>query len=218
MRISIRADSVEIEGYVNAVERNSKPLQSRVGRFVERIRKGAFAKALQRNADVQLLLNHDPERVLGSTGQGNLELHEDNIGLHARATVTDAEVVQKARDGDLVGWSFGFTDTDDGVERSVDSETNLPMRKVRDLNLREVSILDKSRTPAYDGTLIMARADDEVSLFGEAFLDDVSVTEERAEEMPEERAEDEPEQEETPEAIDIDYSPYESMIKEMKGE
>ena len=46
MNITIRADdTVEIDGYVNAVERLSKPLSDRMGQFVERICKGAFAKA-----------------------------------------------------------------------------------------------------------------------------------------------------------------------------
>ena len=58
MQIRIRADSVEIDGYVNAVERNSKPLWSRMGQFVERICAGAFAKALERNDNVEILLNH----------------------------------------------------------------------------------------------------------------------------------------------------------------
>ena len=112
MKVNIREDSVEIEGYVNAIERNSKPLFSRVGQFIERICKGAFKKALRRNDDVKILLNHDWNRELGSTKKGNLELEEDNIGLKARATITDPEVIEKARNGDLVGWSFGFTDRD----------------------------------------------------------------------------------------------------------
>lgn len=214
MRINIRADSVEIDGYVNSVERRSKVLHSRVGRFIEIIRAGAFAKALKRNDDVKILLNHDPKRVLGSQRQGNLELHEDAIGLHARAVITDEDVCEKARAGQLVGWSFGFTDTDDGVERSVDSETNLPLRKVSDLNLEEVSILDRARTPAYDGTLVSVRDDGTEVYHGEAFADDISVTVEQEERAEEERTE--PKQEETPEAID--YSEYENIIKEMKGE
>ena len=56
MQINIREDSVELEGYVNAVERNSKPLMSRMGKFIERIKKGAFARALKRNDDVHVLL------------------------------------------------------------------------------------------------------------------------------------------------------------------
>ena len=213
MKINIRSDSVEISGYVNAVERNSKPLYSRLGRFIERICKGAFSNALKRNDDVHVLLNHDWSRDLGSMKQGNLELCEDNIGLHARAVITDPDVIEDARRGDLVGWSFGFEDVPDGVERSIDSETNLPCRKVRDMKLYEVSILNRKKTPAYDGTLIMARADDEPIFHGEAFLDEIEI---RAEE--EAREEQQPQQEEHPEADKpIDYSEYESMISEMKG-
>ena len=206
MKIEIRNDSVVIEGYVNAVERNSKPLMSRIGRFIERICKGAFFNALERNDDVHCLLNHDWSRDLCSTKDGNLELYEDTIGLHARAIITDPDVMDKARGGNLVGWSFGFEDTDDGVENSIDSETGFPLRKVRDLNLFEVSILDDTKSPAYDGTLIMAR-DDSVQYHGESILEEVEIRDE---------TEIEPEQEELPEAID--YTLYENMIAEMKGE
>lgn len=224
MKVSIRADSVLVEGYVNAVERNSRALRSRMGRFIERICKGAFSNALKRNDDVKLLLNHNPERVLGSTKQGNLELTEDNIGLHARAVITDADVVEKARRGDLVGWSFGFEDVPNGVEEGI--EEDLPLRKVRDLDLHEVSILDRTKTPAYDGTLIMARADETV-FYGEAFLDELETRDETAEETKEETTEErddglnetQPQQDEHPEADKpIDYSKFESMILEMKGE
>ena len=37
MEIRVKEDSVEITGYVNAIERDSKPLLSRVGQFIERI-------------------------------------------------------------------------------------------------------------------------------------------------------------------------------------
>ena len=176
MQINLREDSVEISGYVNAVERNSKPLVSRLGKFVERIRKGAFSNALQRDTEVFLLLNHDKSRVLGSTKQGNLELTEDSIGLHARATVTDPEVIEEARNGDLVGWSFGFYDIPDGVDKGTDEETNLPLRKLRDLDLREVSILDRKKTPAYDGTLLMARADDDNMFIAEPYTEEDTGT------------------------------------------
>lgn len=207
MKVSIRADSVLIEGYVNAIERNSKPLMSRIGRFIERICKGAFSNALKRNDDVHVLLNHDWTRDLGSTKQGNLELTEDNIGLYARATITDQDVVEKAKGGDLVGWSFGFQDRE--VEQGM--EQGIPLRAVKDLDLYEVSILDRTKSPAYDGTLIMARADDEVQYHGEAFLDQVEI-----EEL--ETRDEQPQQEEHPEADKpIDYSKYEQMISEMKG-
>lgn len=171
MEIRVKDDSVEVEGYVNAIERTSKPLMSRAGKFIERICKGAFKKALNRNEDIHILLNHDWNRDLGSTKEGNLKLEEDNIGLRATATITDPDVVKKARDGDLVGWSFGFTDRD--VEES--EERGLPLREVRDLDLYEVSILDRSKVPAYDGTLIMARDDSskEINVRNELIDDDL---------------------------------------------
>lgn len=212
MEVKIRSDSVEVSGYVNAIERNSKPLMSRIGRFIERICKGAFDNAIKRNDDIHVLLNHDQSRDLGSTRQGNLCLKEDSIGLFARAKITDQDVIEDAKAGNLVGWSFGFLDVPNGVESGIDNDTGLPLRKVRDLDLREVSILNRQKTPAYDGTLIMARSDDDVCYFGEAFLDDLEI---RSDETVEER-ETQPQQEEHPEAID--YSKYETMISEMKGE
>ena len=229
MKVNIRADKVEIEGYVNAIERDSKPLWSRVGQFIERICKGAFKKALKRNDDVHILLNHDWNKDLGSTKQGNLELEEDNIGLKARACITDPEVVKKARAGELVGWSFGFSDRD--VVNSI--RDGMPHRAVKDLDLAEVSILDKRKSPAYEGTLITARAEEEVVHFrGEDFIDDVEVREDQPEEAKiEENASNEKQdaevQKEVPKDVEpkqqevaenIDYSKYEEIIAEMKEE
>lgn len=227
MKVNIRADKVEIEGYVNAIERDSKPLWSRVGQFIERICKGAFKKALKRNDDVHILLNHDWSRDLGSTKKGNLELEEDNIGLRVRACITDPEVVKKARAGELVGWSFGFSDRD--VINSI--RDGMPHRAVKDLDLAEVSILDKRKSPAYEGTLISARSEDDTMHFrGEDFIDDVEVKEEQPEEKQEEATTEvvaevqkevpedaEPKQQEIVDK-NIDYSKYEEIIAEMKEE
>lgn len=192
---------------------------SRVGQFIERICKGAFKKALKRNNDVHILLNHDWNRDLGSTKQGNLELEEDNIGLKARAIITDKDVIEKARNGELVGWSFGFQDRD--VENTI--ERGMPYRAVKDLDLAEVSILDRTKTPAYDGTLIMARDNSEELHFrGEDFIDEISIREEPQEAQENEmkdnevQEEIEPKQQEVVE--EIDYSKYEEMIRKMKEE
>lgn len=205
MNVVIRADHVEISGYVNAVERPSKVLHDRSGDFIETMKEGAFKKALSRNDNVRVLLNHDWNRDLGGTKDGNLELEEDNIGLRARAKIYDKDVIEKARRNELTGWSFGFTDRD--VDKSYD-EKGLLHRAVKDLNLDEVSILDRTRTPAYKGTLIMAR-DDENILLGEErdFESSDVVIEERQE----------PKQQEIVEK-NIDYSKAEALIKEMKGE
>ena len=240
MKINVRADTVEISGYVNAVERNSKPLMSRIGQFIERICKGAFKKAIKRNNDIHILLNHNWERDLGSTKEGNLELNEDNIGLFARATITDPDVVQKARNGDLVGWSFGFADRD--VENTL--ENGVPTRAVKDLDLYEVSILDRTKSPAYEGTLITARAEtNEIHFRGDDFIDEVNISIEEEKALKTET--DVPNEEENTETNNkiekeneirleqqdvvkntndqveekpIDYTKYENIIKEMKGD
>ena len=156
MIIKLRQDSVTVEGYVNAVERNSKPLNERGVTFIERIASGAFKRAIARAKDIRILLNHNWDRNLGGTAEGNLELEEDAIGLKARATITDPGVIEDARRGDLVGWSFGFRDED--VKQLRDEESGLPLRKVNDLELYEVSLLNRSKSPAYVGTLVNVRS------------------------------------------------------------
>ena len=208
MQIRVVGDSVEIEGYVNAVERKSKPLWSRIGQFVERICKGAFKRALERNDDVRILLNHDPSKDLGGTKDGNLELEEDNIGLHARAVITDPDVVKIAKRGDLVGWSFGFYDRE--VEQKRD-EDGFPLRDVKDLDLEEVSILDRTTTPAYDGTLVAVRSEEKSIFYGETFADEIQIREEIKPE-----ANDVPKQQETVEEIKINYDEAENLISDMK--
>ena len=208
MEIRIRNDSVEIDGYVNSVERKSRPLHSRMGKFVERICKGAFKRSLERGEDVRLLLNHDPNKDLGGVKDGNLELTEDNIGLRARATITDPEVIQKARSGELRGWSFGFMDRD--VENKRD-EDGYFLRNVRDLDLKEVSLLDRTKTPAYDGTLVAVRADEEQVYIGESFTDEINVREDAVEETVEEV----PTQAEP--VKEINFDKWDELIADMKS-
>lgn len=202
MNIRIKENSVEIEGYVNAIERLSRPLKDRIGTFVERIKVGAFKKALSRAEDVRILLNHDWSRDLGGTKEGTLELREDSIGLHARATITDKEVVEQAKRGDLIGWSFGFTDRD--VEQG--EENGLTVRNVKDLDLYEVSLINRSKVPAYDGTLVAVRALDKTLNISDYVESTVRVEE------PETNDNHDVEQ------GALDYTEYHEMIKEMKGE
>lgn len=159
MRIEIRNDSVVLDGYVNVVDRESKPIPSVKGKFIEKIKPGAFQRSLEKRANVDLLLNHDKNRKLGSTSEGNLELFEDNIGLRAICTVTDPAVIDKAKNKELRGWSFGFYAEKDKLE-SV--ENGYERRIVEELDLFEVSIVDNTKNPAYAGTSIEMRDDNEV--------------------------------------------------------
>lgn len=193
MRIEIRSDSVILDGYVNAVERDSRPIITSKGKCVERIESRAFERALSRAENVDLLLNHNKEKKLGSIKDGNIELFEDNIGLRAIATVTDQEVIEKARKKKLKGWSFGMYVNKDRLEERADG---LPVRHIEDLDLVEVSIIDDRLNPVYTATSIETRADEEV------------INEQRSNEF---RAV-------TIDNTSIDYSEYEEKIKQLKGE
>jgi uncharacterized protein len=156
MRIEIRNDSVILDGYVNATGRESRILPSPRGKFKEQIVPKTFEKALMKAKNVDLLFNHLKDRKLGSILEGNLELREDNIGLRAIATVSDPEVMEKAKNSQLQGWSFGMFVIQD---KWFDADENgIQKRMIEDIELIEVSILDK--TPAYIATSIEARGEE----------------------------------------------------------
>lgn len=161
MQVEIRADkagkkSVRVSGYVNVVERESRVLHDRSGPYIEKIAAGAFAKALAAGNPIELRFNH--KTILGSTEDKSVELREDNIGLRAVAPlVTDAAVVEAAEKQELRGWSFGFVKKQDSWSTD---DNGMRHRTLHELELREVSILDK--TPAYIATSIETRGEDEV--------------------------------------------------------
>ena len=196
MRIEIRENQVLLDGYVNAVERESRVLPSPRGRFKEKIRAKTFERALDKAENVDLLFNHDKNRKLGSLQEGNLQLYEDNIGLRAIAHVSDEEIIQKAKDGKLKGWSFGFVDNKPSWD---DGEDGIQKRTLEDIELLEVSILDK--TPAYVATSIEARGENQ------------AISETRGADF---KAEIENRSEETLSKKDIDYSLYEKQIELLK--
>lgn len=196
MRIEIRNDSVILDGYVNAVGRDSKPIITADGRCVEQIEPRAFQQALDRADNIKLLLNHDTSKHFASTKEKNLELYEDNIGLRAISTVTDPDIIKKARENKLRGWSFGMYVNKSNIEERAD---NIPRRHVEDLDLFEVSIIDDRQSPCYAGTLIEHRSDG-----GE------TISEKRSEEFRAVIIENKPEKE------SVDYTKYENKIKNLK--
>jgi HK97 family phage prohead protease len=160
MQVEVRSDGVLIRGYVNAVERDSRKISSPRGEFVEQVRSGTWKKAIEKREEIPALVNHDWNKKIGST-KDNLELREDNIGLYAELRATDPDIMQKAKDNKLVGWSFRFIKnqeswgkTDDGTER----------RYLDEIDLLEVSVLDDTKTPAYYGTSVEARDNKEVNI------------------------------------------------------
>lgn len=155
MKIEVRNGAVHIEGYVNVVERDSRVLLSPTrGKFVEQVRAKTFQRALEATKNVDLLFNHNPHRKLGSTQDGTIKLWEDNIGLRALAVITDAEIVAKANNNELKGWSFAFEKIKDDWNYGSDG---VQRRFLEEITLPEVSILDV--TPAYIATSLEVRSE-----------------------------------------------------------
>lgn len=201
MKVEVRNDKIIIDGYVNAVERESKVLYDTRGEFIEKIRAGVFQRALEKADNVRVLLDHEKDRELADTKSGKAKLYEDNIGLRAIVEIDDTEVIEKARNNKLRGWSFGFLCN---KEDRKTNEDGIEERVVRDLDLLEVSIIDDRKYPAYIGTSIEMR-DDEVKI-AEYRNADFSKIEIR----------DEPEQQPEKEVEKIDYSDYEERLKKVK--
>jgi len=181
MKVEIRNNSVHIEGYVNVVERNSRVLPSPRGKFIEQVKAKTFQRALDRQDNVDLLFNHKSDRKLGSTKDGSLQLWEDQIGLRAMADITDAEVIQKAKDNQLTGWSFAFTTIKDSWQ---DGQDGMQHRTLEDITLPEVSIL--SVTPAYIATSIESRGEDTVITEHRNVEESVETVDNSTEEKPKE--------------------------------
>lgn len=163
MKIEKRtANELIVSGYVNAVDRKSRVLYDESGKpFIEIVKPKTFERALQQGKPVEMRFNHS--KHLGSTAENNLELHEDNIGLFARAVITDNDTISKA--DNFTGWSFTFMPIKDNI---IDNADGIAERTLEEIDLLEVSILDK--TPAYYGTSVTNveyRAEDSVKTISE---------------------------------------------------
>ena len=201
MKVEVRNDKIIIDGYVNAVERESKVLYDTRGEFIEKIRAGVFQKALERADNVRVLLDHEQDRELADTKSGKAKLYEDNIGLRAIVEIDDSEVIEKAKKNKLRGWSFGFFCN---KEDRKTNEDGIEERIVRDLDLLEVSIIDDRKYPAYIGTSIEMRDDEKkIVEYRNADFDNVEIK-------------DVPEQLPKEEVEKIDYSEYEERLRKVK--
>lgn len=142
-----------LSGYINVIGDVSKTLRAANGsKFRERIEKGAFKRDLEiakkENRNILALLNHNHSRVLGNVQDGTLKLEEDDKGLRFDLE-TRAENVQGK---EFTGCSFGFFDV--GVNTERDRKSKMFYRSVNDLELDEVSLLERGYTPAYNQTSV----------------------------------------------------------------
>jgi HK97 family phage prohead protease len=125
-------------------------VETRIGDFTESIAPGAFRHSLA--GDVVALADHDATRVLARTKSKTLRLAEDSKGLlfdlDLPATSVGNDVLALAERGDLGGMSFGFIPLDERWDGD--------HRELHSVDLKEISVV--SAWPAYDGTIVQARA------------------------------------------------------------
>lgn len=173
MRIEIRADSVHLSGYANVAERKSRPVVTPRGRVVEEIEQRAFQAALDRAANIPMTKDHDPGAIVAETRAGSLKLHEDSIGLHYDAEITDPDTVEEARAGKIKGLSFGMYNVRDELEERAG---DIPLRRIKALDLDHLTLV-VHKTPVYSATSVEVRASGEVDIEGRATESTPEVTE-----------------------------------------
>ena len=162
MKIEVRADnSVHIQGYVNATEKKSRPVITPHGKCIEVIEARAFERAIGRNGDITVTVDHDSSHIYASTKDNSLKLYEDGIGLHADVVITDKAVAEMAKQGKIKGWSFGMYNVVDEMEQRADGE--LPIRHIKSLDLDHITLV-VNKQPCYSATSVEVRADSETDI------------------------------------------------------
>lgn len=117
------------------------------GYFLEEVAPEAFNKTIK-EADVRLLMNHNPDLVMARNRSGTLRLSVDDVGLVSdadldrRQTYTNDAAIAMER-GDVNQMSFGFRVVADDWD--YDSH-DLPLRTIREAELFDVSLVTY---PAY---------------------------------------------------------------------
>jgi len=127
-------DTVVATGYAAVFDRLSQNL----GGFVERVAPGTFRSTLKQ-ADVRALWNHEPDHLLGRSGNGTLRMVEDGKGLRYEVdlpnTTLGRDVAELLRRGDITGSSFGFRTISDDWGTT---EDGYPLRTLTEVALRDV--------------------------------------------------------------------------------
>ena len=141
--------TAKIAGYAALFNKDSEDMG-----FIERIRPGAFKKALKKS-DVRALFNHDPNLIIGRTGV-NLNLKEDNNGLWMElspiATDTYRMVAENIASGLVTQQSFGFTVAEDEWDKDY---------RTRTINeIEELFDVSAVTYPAYPDTSVALRSRD----------------------------------------------------------
>lgn len=126
----------------------SKELRGINGAFRELVPRETWEKAI--NENIKFYYNHKPYFELGASAE--LRAEEDGVYLYATLKENEKGLYDAVKNGEITGMSFGFRCLKD----KWDNAGNYKQRTILDMELYEVSILDK--TPAYNNTHVEARS------------------------------------------------------------
>lgn len=168
----LRTEEEDGRMFLRGIAAPYESLSQDLGGFRERIRRGAFKRALDSGQDVVCVPDHEyrAAHVLGRTGSGTLKLSESDQGLRFRVQLPDTSVGRDlftiAKRGDIRGMSFAFTLPRPDAEQWSE-ESGVVVRNLVDLDLWDVSPVVH---PAYPATSITVsrRALDHVEQFRRA--------------------------------------------------
>jgi uncharacterized protein len=142
-----------IEGYAALFNTLSEPI-GQLGGARELIAPGAFTRALERNDNVVLTINHDPNLLLARSTSGTLTLRQDEKGLFFSASLPNTtyanDLIESMNRGDINQNSFAMViDKQDWEKRGKDR-----VSVVKDVHLFDVSVVVN---PAYTQTYSQLR-------------------------------------------------------------
>src|SRR5262245_11141490 len=154
IRIDTRGMSRLISGFAIVFNRLSENL----GGFREKIAPEAMDRTLRDGIDLRALVDHDSARILGRMTAGTLRIAKDATGLGVEIdppnTTAGQDIVESIRRRDVTGMSFAFRAVNE-ADSWWDFSVSPPVRTVRDMTVREVSVVT---FPAYPQTAVAVRA------------------------------------------------------------
>lgn len=150
------SDPLRVEGYASVFGVNAQ-----LPGFQERMKKGAFTRAIEQKQDSVFLFNHNADYPLGRVSNGTLQLSQDDKGLRFSCTLpntsTARDLHELIRVGTINGCSFAFTIPEGGQEwsegRAADGSYFI-QREISDVDLIDCSAVTY---PCYTGTSVDAR-------------------------------------------------------------
>jgi HK97 family phage prohead protease len=127
--------------------------------MIERIKAGAFSRALDEEQDVRCCFNHNADNVLARTTNDTLQLNQDSKGLSFDADLDSrTHIAQDVRcfidRGDVTGCSFAFAVRKQTWTEKEDDGFTTYQREIEDVDLFE---LGPVLFPAYEGTSVGSR-------------------------------------------------------------